>query len=51
MWSSEIGVTTKTWPSPTLVASVMPPRPTSMTATLTGWSAKTAKPRMVRHSK
>jgi hypothetical protein len=51
VWSREMGVTTDTWPSPTLVASVMPPRPTSMMATLTGWSANTAKARMVRHSK
>ncbi|MCY1381875.1 hypothetical protein D9M69_698350 [compost metagenome] len=51
MWSSEMGVTTDTWPSPTFVASVIPPSPTSMTATLTGWSAKMAKARMVKHSK
>ena len=37
-----IGVTTATWPSATLVASQVPPRPTSTTATSTGASAKAA---------
>ena len=38
-------------PSATLVASVMPPRPTSRTTTSTGSSANTAKPRVVTASK
>ena len=42
VWSSEIGVTTATGASITFVASQVPPRPTSMTATSTGASANAA---------
>ena len=42
VWSSPIGVITATWPSMTLVASQVPPMPTSTTATSTGASAKAA---------
>lgn len=41
-WSSEMGVTTATPASMTLVASQLPPMPTSTTATSTGASAKAA---------
>ena len=41
-WSIEMGVTTATLPSATLVASHTPPRPTSTIATSTGASANTA---------
>ena len=41
-WSSATGVTTATRASATLVASHMPPMPTSITATSTGASAKSA---------
>ena len=42
VWSSPIGVTTATSASSTLVASQVPPMPTSTTATSTGASAKMA---------
>lgn len=42
VWSSEMGVTTATEESMTLVASQLPPMPTSTTATSTGASAKAA---------
>ncbi len=51
VWSREMGVTTATAPSATLVASQVPPRPTSMTATSTGTSAKMANAMPVRTSK
>ncbi len=51
MWSSAIGVITATAPSATLVASQRPPRPTSITATSTGASAKAANIIPVRTSK
>ena len=41
-WSRPIGVITATWASMTLVASHVPPRPTSTTATSTGASANAA---------
>ena len=41
-WSTATGVITETVPSATLVESQVPPRPTSMIATSTGASAKTA---------
>ena len=43
VWSRETGVTTATAPSAMLVASQVPPSPTSTTATSTGTSAKMAK--------
>ena len=42
MWSTPIGVTTATCASATLVASHVPPMPTSTTATSTGASANAA---------
>ena len=51
VWSREMGVTTETTASATLVASVTPPRPTSRTTTSTGSSANTAKPSVVTASK
>ena len=42
-WSIATGVTTATCPSATLVASQVPPMPTSTTATSTGASANAAK--------
>ena len=42
VWSRSIGVITATSPSATLVASQVPPSPTSITATSTGASAKAA---------
>ena len=42
MWSTPIGVTTATCASATLVASQVPPMPTSTTATSTGASANAA---------
>jgi hypothetical protein len=42
-WSSENEVITETSGLPTLVASNRPPRPTSMTAALTPWRAKTGR--------
>ena len=50
-WSSEIGVSTATVPSATLVLSQVPPMPTSMTATSTGASANIAKAMPVNTSK
>ena len=47
----EIGVTTATVPSTTFVLSQVPPMPTSITATSTGASAKTAKAMPVSTSK
>ncbi len=41
-WSIEIGVTTATWASTTLVASQDPPMPISTIATSTGASANAA---------
>ena len=41
-WSIATGVTTATCPSATLVASQVPPSPTSTTATSTGASANAA---------
>ncbi len=51
VWSSEIGSTTETVASATLVASQVPPRPTSSTATSTGVSANAANAMQVRTSK
>ena len=51
VWSRPIGVTTDTAASATLVASHVPPMPTSRTMTSTGSSAKTANARTVRTSK
>ncbi len=51
MWSIATGVITATAPSATLVASQRPPRPTSITATSTGASAKAANIMPVRISK
>ena len=42
VWSIATGVTTATCPSATLVASHVPPSPTSTTATSTGASANAA---------
>ncbi len=42
VWSMAMGVTTATSASTTLVASQLPPMPTSTTATSTGVSANTA---------
>ena len=44
VWSMATGVITATCPSATLVASQVPPRPTSTTATSTGASANAAYP-------
>ena len=51
VWSRSIGVTTATPASATLVASQVPPRPTSTTATSIGASAKAAKAIAVMISK
>ncbi len=51
VWSREMGVTTATEPSMTLVASQLPPMPTSTTATSTGASAKAAYAMAVSTSK
>ena len=51
MWSRAMGVITATAPSAMLVASQVPPSPTSITATSTGASAKAANAIPVRISK
>ncbi len=51
VWSTPIGVMTATCASATLVASQVPPRPTSTTATSTGASAKAANAIAVSTSK
>ena len=51
MWSIATGPITATAPSATLVASHLPPRPTSITATSTGASANAANIMPVSTSK